>query len=932
MKTINIFIFLCLSLHLKAYPLATSWHQINTPHFQIIYPFELEKLAQRTANLLEHIYHPTSKALNYTPAKIAIVLHNKTIESNAFVHLTPKSAHFITTPPQSWDFTNEWINGTAIHEFRHIVQFDKLQSDYYKIIYYLFGELGVSIFIKIFTPDWYLEGDAVDAETYLTKGGRGRIPEFILPIRANVLAGKDISYDNAYLGYHDPNISVYALGYLLITHIKRKYGNNKWNYVWDGYTLEDITKKDIDKIYKDTIDDLWSIWIKQIDGLKLTPATVISQSNDPIYTNYYKPHFIDQNKVVAFKSGYGDITSLVIVDSQGQEETIAYPNIGPKEFSVNKDKVLWNEYITDPRWEHVSNTEIRILNINSKKITSLAHKKRFFAPALSPDGKTIIVVHVSEDSQYRLVLLDAKTGEEIKRLSNPENEFLITPKWLKNNKKIVVVKVHPLNGQTLAIVDLKTGQHQNLLPYSFDTISSPFCYGSYIFFNYSYSGIDNIYAYNLNDQSVYQVTSRKLGAFDAAVSEDGQTIIFSDYTPNGRVIAKMPFNPPSWIPLEQVEIRKINYSPATPPTTSTTPTTNKKALKSNDLNIFQNITVNKYPSQEYSVHKNIINIHSWGIDPIMTLLGNTLNFGIQSKDVLDTTNLILSYEYDLDYKTNRTTIDTSYKGFYPILTISGNLGERRFVDEYNNEHIWTENKINWGVLIPLFKSITGGYLKTIDLTTSFTHGQISNKDFWDESYSELNGSLHAINYGLALGRMHKPSLLDLKPPWGQTIHLRYHHTPLGGDNSGSLFTIDSTFLFPGLTRFHSFSFDLDFFYQQIDEFYLFENDTGYIRGYGVKPHKELIGTSFNYLFPVFYPDYNFFSYIYFKRINTNLFIDYGQSLEPHHQKTYQSSGIEITSNINLFRIKFPFMIGMGFYFLPDGEWLWSPQFSMGGVF
>jgi hypothetical protein len=155
-------------------PPSIKWLQINSTNFQIIYPTELEIEAQRMANTLEHVVGAVSKSLNTKPRKISILLQNQSLISNGFVQLAPRRSEFFTTSPQNIDF-QDWLNSLAIHELRHVVQFDKLNPN---LKAPFFEELALAIF-GISLPPWFFEGDAVGIETALKiiKGAEVKVCE-----------------------------------------------------------------------------------------------------------------------------------------------------------------------------------------------------------------------------------------------------------------------------------------------------------------------------------------------------------------------------------------------------------------------------------------------------------------------------------------------------------------------------------------------------------------------------------------------------------------------------------------------------------------------------------------------------------------------------------------------------------------------------------
>lgn len=154
-------------------PLSVKWRQIQASGFKVIYPRELEKEAQRMANTLPHIYPYVGGSLGRQKTSIPVLLQNRGVVSNGFVQLGPKKSEFYTTPPQQFD-SQDWLNNLAVHELRHVAQFDKLTGGKA----HPFPEEVHLAWFGASIPIWFFEGDAVSTETSLTNAGRGRQPSW----------------------------------------------------------------------------------------------------------------------------------------------------------------------------------------------------------------------------------------------------------------------------------------------------------------------------------------------------------------------------------------------------------------------------------------------------------------------------------------------------------------------------------------------------------------------------------------------------------------------------------------------------------------------------------------------------------------------------------------------------------------------------------
>ncbi|HQC63452.1 MAG TPA: hypothetical protein PLC51_10385, partial [Candidatus Marinimicrobia bacterium] len=110
------------------------WRQIETQHYRIIFPAEIESESQRMANTLEYVYLPLRKTLKANSPKWPLVLSNRSAVANGYVTLAPRKSEWFTTPDQSAMSGNiEWYNLLATHEGRHMVQFDRFNSGFTRL-------------------------------------------------------------------------------------------------------------------------------------------------------------------------------------------------------------------------------------------------------------------------------------------------------------------------------------------------------------------------------------------------------------------------------------------------------------------------------------------------------------------------------------------------------------------------------------------------------------------------------------------------------------------------------------------------------------------------------------------------------------------------------------------------------------------------------
>jgi len=192
-------------------PGSIRWQQINTENFQVIFPEGFEEQGGYVADVLEFAYEHGSRTLGHTPGRVSVILHNQTVVPNGFVSWAPRRIEMFTNPPQNND-SHDWIEQLAIHEFRHVVQIDKMNQGLTRVLSFIFGEQATGAIFGLFMPMWFVEGDAVAVETGLSPSGRGRLPVFEQGLRAQVLERGPFSFDKAFFGsFRDRVPSFYSL-------------------------------------------------------------------------------------------------------------------------------------------------------------------------------------------------------------------------------------------------------------------------------------------------------------------------------------------------------------------------------------------------------------------------------------------------------------------------------------------------------------------------------------------------------------------------------------------------------------------------------------------------------------------------------------------------------------------------------------------------
>ena len=885
-------------------PSGIEWKKIESDHFEVIFPKEVEEQAQRVTHLLEKVYSFVGRSLETNPRKISLILQNQSTNSNGFVSLAPRRSEWYMTPAVDPEIANtEWLKTLAIHEYRHVVQFEKSRQGFNKYFEYLLGEYGQAIGIGLTAPPWYLEGDAVGIETALTHGGRGRLPVFERNLRALLLSGEDYDYDKAHLGsYEDFIPNHYVYGYFLTSYMRNQEGDLFLSKLTDEATLRSynpltfynsyyrLTGLQFEKFYRSTMSDLLRLWKEKLDLIKPSPFTVKSLEENKGWTNYLYPQPVKEGKFLALKRGLSHIDQFVITDGR-QDDVLFYPGplIGEYPIKLRGGRFAFVEQEIDPRWGYRDFTRIKVWDIEKKRFTlDLRHTKGRLA-TLDEKGEQLAWVEWNDNQKQSIKISDSE-GIQLKQISYPTDRVITSLDWISSEALVMVVKGHDDQKEVikLGLTDLS---EEIVLPPAYTNYGFINVHQGHILLESPQSGIDNIYL--VQDQMTKQLTSSRFGAYAPALWQD--KLIYNDYTAKGM----------------QIVAKDLSWDEEQNSDESFVPVYQKFGVHEDRAALEREFfNRSKYPVQKYSQFKNVLNLHSWVI--LAPPLSSTVTLTGISRDVLNKFALSFGGEYDLNEQNSKVFVSSAWSHYYPVFDLRAAYGGRRqdlIISNRVIENKWEEGTFEAGAQIP-WKKISGRFTHSFSARTFSKLIKVTNKLSSDRS-EVRDGALHSPGFTMNYSTLSRLARRDLNPDWGISARGQFEEGKdiSGVDQRGSLLSLEGVTFLPGLIRHHSFYHQV-VYERQRDNSYQYS--TPVLRPRGTRSFflEEFRKYSANYSAPLFYPDWSLGRSIYFKRIWANAFYDELNGRLSSFSYKAASAGWELLSEMNFFRIFIPITIGL----------------------
>jgi len=937
-----IFLFMSICVSAQYYetgqdPSNLKWLQIETGKFTVIYPEKYGSQGIDFARSLDKAYSDLGSVYPEKKFKIPVIIHNFTTQSNGYVSWAPKRMEIYPTPEQN-TIPLDPNSLLALHELTHIMQMESLNTGFSKTMSVILGQ-QFSGAVSVLLPQWFLEGDAVFAETLLSESGRGRSADFQKQLKAIVIEkGSLFKYDKMINGsFRDFIPDHYHFGYQMVAWSLLKTDNQIWNRAikFTGeqpFSINPVNislKRDAGLtkkiLFTQTFDTLKVRWKKDLERSGAIIYDPLNRNKKKHYANYYSPIIAGNDSVIAIKTSLSQPAKFVLIRlSDRKEKKLHVPGqIYPFIFSYAKGNLVWVETHTDPRWENRNYSVIKIRNIRNGITRQLSHKSRFMSAAISPDGKHIAATENTPDNKNNLVFLGTTGGSGLQSVPVIDNVYLQQPHWSENGNQIIFIYLNEA-GEGIISYDLITGNWKILVKAGRNDLKSAKIRNDSLFFISSISGTDNIYI-QTKENIFIPVTRSRFGVDDFSIN--GSTIVFSDYSLSGNNICKTSlaeiggnkynsFRPESYF-IDQFETKSESGADKPPA---------------------------EYSPKPYRKWLHLFGIHSWmpfyadietfKSDPTSIRPGVT----VMSQNQLSTLIATAGYEYSKE-KNHLFHSTLTWKGWYPVI----------------------ESQFDYGISPILYKSpsnpnpsvISRGYqfVNTISLPLIFSNGKFSQyvnlfaisnyrNDYlyksetstYDQGNLLLTGRLFFMNY-------YKYTMRDIFPKWGQGFDLYYTFAPFDKMIYGSDFALRTVFYFPGFFRNNGIK--IGYNKEKLNfENYLIINSTSFPRGYYNIISTNLDFVSIDYAAPLAYPDFNIASLFYLKRIRADFFYDYARGsgiyniisqkaqLDVAGAKSFQSFGVELLSDFFLFRL--PFMISSGvqvacknIYEVPSFEFLFN---------
>lgn len=529
-----------------------SWKSLQTQHFILHFHNGEEAMARETAAIAERVHDKLSPRLSWTPReKTHLVLTDRYDFTNGWTTFFPRNhITLITLPPDDLygleDF-DHWMETLVTHEYTHTLHLDMVRGAP-KVFRNILGRFPL-LFPGAFQPSWFLEGLATHMETDDLKGiGRGQSSLFRALMRMELANGfKPLKQVNQPLASWPGGTTPYLYGVYFYRFIAERYGEAKVEALpknYSGYLIPFMINTNSNRVLKKPLTPLWAEFnqyikdkfadeLSRIQAAGITPGERLTRAGyrtgGPRVAADGSVYFVQDNQ---------DREDQLMRLTPGASQAKPVTNVHGRSFDLHPTAGIALTQIDLTRNSNYF-SDIYHIDPKSGQTTRLTHGGRYNHATWSPDGNHLLATHF-ELGHFSLRLLDSK-GKLLDTLWQTEDDTIVGPLDWSPTGTQVVASVWRHGHWNLERFDTETRQWQKLSQ-SANVESQPLydASGEHIVFSADYGGVYNIQRLTLADGRLETLTNELGGAFQGAVSQDGNTLYYTALGTQGTDLFRTP--------------------------------------------------------------------------------------------------------------------------------------------------------------------------------------------------------------------------------------------------------------------------------------------------------------------------------------------------------------------------------------------------------
>ena len=913
-------------------PGTLEWEVLGGDSVRLITTAPTRAFAERALAIDEALLELQPVSLGTRVERIDVVVQPTTVVSNGFVGLEPYRSYLYAQAPQRQTVvsTNDWADVLAIHEYRHVEQYNNLNRGWTRFADVVFGDGGRGVFNGLSTPDWFFEGDAVYYETALTYAGRGRAPSFTALQRALAQDSTRYPYLKARNGSLRSRVpDHYPLGYALVSHGRHAY-RDPWPSVVQGagkfwppvfpfsLALKRATGHHTPSFYREAYDSLHAVWNARAAALDLTPAETLTPLGKQL-TTYSAPLPAGDGTadVIAVRRSQVRIPELVRVSATGEVAALTKLGISlDGALSYANRRAVWSELRFNPRRANETYSVLVRYDLPTKQRTELTAETKLFSPGLSPDGNTIVAVESrvgappegAAGEALKLVYYDANSGERLRERAVAGADVIAFPRWTPDGASVVALEKRAGLLRYVLLDATGTAAPQPLTPWTRHALGEPFAHAGYLYYAASYTGIENVFRVGLDGtQRIEQLTQVPVAASQPSIV-DGR-LVYVATTAQGDPLRTLA--PEHWLREETEVVEPVDLPQYRPLDTvgAAAMAFRERFYTRAPSSVERAQTLAPPPAQAAKPYRGLLRGFSlYTLQPLVNQTESSLT--VYGGNILADVQAELTAGYNLNERKGFGDAELTVARTWPWLSLDVGFAERahnRLVTPGDTvarllRTEYEQLRFGGSVSAPV-RQQTGAYALTATPRLGVRRYRFST----DGPEQRLPGrtGFTALEGDVALQWTLRQAPKHILPRGGVTLSAQYR-TAFADDESGQ-FAVNAGVLLPGIARSHTLYLQARARVEAVTNAYQFPDFFRYARGHNKPLHDRAVGFSADYHLPLLYPDVGVTGLVYVRRVRAALWADVTRLTLPEffreRDDRISSVGVDLTFDATFFNVQ-----------------------------
>jgi hypothetical protein len=548
--------FIATTGHAASFDPQLRWRTLETAHFRIHFHQGLAQVADELSRSAESIYATLSVELRWgLRLKTDVVLIDPTDRANGYATAVPYNAItiFVTGPTEDSTLSlyEDWTDAIFTHELTHVLHLESAHG----IVRAAQAVVGRIASTNSVSPWWMVEGLATFQETRHTAGGRGRNPYVDMVHRTAVVEGtwpRLGSLDGLQARLPSGNLR-YLFGQDFMQWVADHHGEDvwsKWVQTYGGhipYLLPAVS------VFGESLPSMAGRWrrdriaehsatIQAVAARGLLEGERVSAPGSSCSAAAVSPNGA---RVVWSCSSIRTGSSLWLADGDGEHAIKIKQDFGARSFTWRADSAAFVYAGLHVVNRFNTTSDIYLFDVAKKTTKPLTNGARARDPDFSPGGERLIVVtNRAQNNQLEVLTVDQRrtpltTFDDHTQIGTPRHDptgrLLVASMWIDGQRD-------------LWLLDARTGERLRRLTADVANDREPTWGpdGKTVYFSSDRTGIPNIFAIDLHHERVYQVTNVRTGAQRPAIHPSEPWLFYDQYAQDGWEVHRLALDRQRW--------------------------------------------------------------------------------------------------------------------------------------------------------------------------------------------------------------------------------------------------------------------------------------------------------------------------------------------------------------------------------------------------